>query len=103
MMPRMDGQQVLKHIRALEDQHRVEPAKAAKVIMTTALSDPQNLIEAIPRCDAYLTKPVDRADLMFHVRKFGLMCARPDNTSKERPTGPGTPWGKEEKDMPWVG
>jgi CheY-like chemotaxis protein len=29
--------------------------------------------EAVPRCDAYLTKPIDRADLMFYIKRFGFM------------------------------
>jgi two-component system chemotaxis response regulator CheY len=73
MMPKLDGQAVLKEIRAMEDQRRVAPGKEAKIIMTTALSDQQNLVEAVPRCDAYLTKPIDRADLMFYIKRFGFM------------------------------
>lgn len=73
MMPKIQGQTVLKEIRALEAANGVPPARETKVIMTTALNDPKNLMEAIPRCDAYLTKPVDRGDLMFYVKKFGLL------------------------------
>jgi two-component system chemotaxis response regulator CheY len=73
MMPKLDGQAVLKEIRAMEAQRRVAPGKEAKIIMTTALSDQQNLVEAVPRCDAYLTKPIDRADLMFYIKRFGFM------------------------------
>jgi len=73
MMPILDGQAVLKQIRALETEHRVPAGKEVKVIMTTALGDKLNIVEAIPRCDAYLTKPIDRAQLMFYVKKFGLL------------------------------
>jgi two-component system chemotaxis response regulator CheY len=76
MMPKLDGQALLKEIRALEVEHRVAPDKGAKIIMTTALNDQHNVVEAIPRCDAYLTKPIDRAQLMFYVKKFGLLDRR---------------------------
>lgn len=73
MMPLLDGQAVLKGIRALEAQHRVPSGKEAKIIMTTALGDQHNLVEAVPMCDAYLTKPVNRADLMFYMKRFGFL------------------------------
>jgi two-component system chemotaxis response regulator CheY len=73
MMPNIDGHQVLKEIRALESQHAPASAKVAKVIMTTALGDKLNLVKALPHCDAYLTKPIDRTQLMFYIRKFGLL------------------------------
>ena len=73
MMPILDGQAVLKGIRDFEAQHRVPSGKEAKIIMTTALGDQRNLVEAVPRCDAYLTKPVNRADLMFYVKRFGFL------------------------------
>jgi two-component system chemotaxis response regulator CheY len=72
MMPKIDGQTVLKEIRAMEDERQVAPGKGAKIIMTTSLDDQNNLVEAIPRCDAYLTKPIDRANLMFYVKRFGF-------------------------------
>ena len=77
MMPMLDGQAVLKEIRAIEDRNGVPSGKGAKVIMTTALSDSENLLQAVPRCDAYLTKPINRSDLMFYIRKFGLL--QPDS------------------------
>jgi two-component system chemotaxis response regulator CheY len=73
MMPKLQGQTVLREIRALEAEHSVVPGMETKIIMTTALSDKENLVEAIPRCDAYLTKPIDRAALMFYVKKFGFL------------------------------
>jgi len=73
MMPKIEGQAVLKEIRTLEDAHGVAPGKRAKIIMTTALSDQHNLLEAIPRCDAFLSKPIDSGDLMFYVKKFGFL------------------------------
>ena len=73
MMPLLDGQAVLKGIRALEAQHRVPSGKEVKIIMTTGSGDQRNLVEAVSRCAAYLTKPVNRADLMFYVKRFGFL------------------------------
>jgi CheY-like chemotaxis protein len=78
MMPKLDGQTVLKEIRALEAEHSVASGKEAKIIMTTGLNDQRNVVEANPRCDAYLTKPIDRAKLMFYVKKFGILDRRTD-------------------------
>jgi two-component system, chemotaxis family, chemotaxis protein CheY len=84
MMPIMDGQTTLKKIREFESENNVPTAKAVKVIMTTALGDKDNVIEALPRCDAYLQKPVNRLDLLFYVKKFGLMRAADAEEAAER-------------------
>jgi two-component system chemotaxis response regulator CheY len=72
MLPEKDGQAVLREVRALEASRGI--ATAVRVIMTTALSDKGNLLSAIPNCDAYLVKPVDRNDLMFYLRRFRLIA-----------------------------
>lgn len=77
MLPEKDGQTVLKEVRALEAGRGIAPGKGSRVIMTSALSDKVNLLSALPLCDAYLVKPVDRNDLMFYLRRFGLITSRP--------------------------
>src|ERR1035437_5036044 len=47
MMPEMDGHEALKRIRKLEDGAQIPPEKRAKVIMTTAHADRDNVLEAI--------------------------------------------------------
>jgi len=74
MLPGMGGQQVLAEIRAMEELIVPPPVKTARVIMTTALSDKENIMMALPQCDAYLVKPVQRSDLMFYLKKFGLVA-----------------------------
>jgi two-component system chemotaxis response regulator CheY len=105
MMPRRDGQSTLKEIRSLESQHGVAKADEVKVIMTTSLGDKDNLVESIPRCDAYLTKPIDRTQLMFYVRKFGLMSPEEaqKNAEREEKRREARPWDHKDKDLPWVG
>jgi two-component system chemotaxis response regulator CheY len=46
MMPRMDGQEALKRLRVYEREVGVKPSDEAKVIMTSVLDDPKNVIEA---------------------------------------------------------
>ena len=46
MMPEMDGQEALKRIRQIERLSERSGPDEAKVIMTTALDDPKNVVEA---------------------------------------------------------
>jgi CheY-like chemotaxis protein len=101
----MDGQEVLKQIRALEKEFDIPPEGTVKVIMTTALDDRANLAQALPRCDAYLTKPIDKTQLMYYIRSFGLLDADSADEAREkerkRHAHEGESTGNDE--MPWVG
>jgi two-component system chemotaxis response regulator CheY len=73
MMPEMDGQQALQEIRALEEAQGVLGSSGAKIIMTTALDDPKNVVAAFSGlADAYLVKPIDKARLLEELRKLKL-------------------------------
>ncbi len=104
MMPQLDGQGVLRALRAYEEEKKVDRKKLARVIMTTALGDKLNVIEALPRCDAYLQKPIDRKELLFYIKKFGLMSAAEQQEMAEREAKRQATAGLPEatKDMPWV-
>jgi len=74
MMPEMDGQAALKRIRQLEDEAGIEAQERAKVIMTSALSDKGNVLEAIrSQCDYFLVKPIDGRALLEELRRLGLI------------------------------
>jgi two-component system, chemotaxis family, chemotaxis protein CheY len=74
MMPEMDGQEVLKRIRDMEEAEGLLAGKGVKVIMTTALNDPKNVMKAQYQiCHAYLIKPIDKAALLGHLTSFGLI------------------------------
>jgi two-component system, chemotaxis family, chemotaxis protein CheY len=65
MMPEMDGQEVLTEIRKMEKAKGIFPSEAAKIIMTTALSDPKNVMQAFKgQCEAYLVKPFKKDKLL---------------------------------------
>ena len=76
MMPKMDGHEALKRLRELEREMGVKPANEAKVIMTSVLEDPKNVIEAYygGSATSYLIKPIDREKLEDELERLG---ARP--------------------------
>jgi two-component system chemotaxis response regulator CheY len=70
MMPEMDGQQTLKAIRALEER---DGRSGAKILMTTALQDKDNILRAFrEQADGYLVKPIQKAKLLEYLRLFDL-------------------------------
>jgi len=74
MMPEMDGQTALKHIRDLEEARGILSTNGTKIIMTTAFGDVKNIMAAFHSlCDAYLVKPISRVKLLEALRKLGLI------------------------------
>jgi two-component system, chemotaxis family, chemotaxis protein CheY len=74
MMPEMDGQAALRNIRAHEDARRIPFPNRAKIIMTTALSDRENVMKAREQlCDYFLVKPVQKGKLREQLRKLKLI------------------------------
>uniref|UniRef100_A0A7C4EJI2 Response regulator n=1 Tax=Fundidesulfovibrio putealis TaxID=270496 RepID=A0A7C4EJI2_9BACT len=75
MMPEMDGQTALKRIRAIEREKDIAPQDEAKVIMTTALDDPKNVVEAYYKGGAtsYVPKPIDKQMLLHLLKNLGLI------------------------------
>lgn len=75
MMPNMDGHEALTRIRSIEKDRDTPPEKLTKVIMTTALSDPQNVVKALYRGGAatYIVKPVEKDRLLEELRRMGLL------------------------------
>lgn len=65
MMPNMDGQEALTHIRQVESENGIAPGDGAKVVMSTALSDAHNVLKAFNgQCEAYIVKPVTREKIL---------------------------------------
>lgn len=74
MMPGLDGQKTLKEIRRLEEERGIRRSDGSKIVMTTALSDIQNMWQAFnEQCDAYLVKPIKREVLMEQLRTLDLI------------------------------
>ena len=75
MMPELDGQEALREIRVLENKHEIDIANKVKVIMTPALEDQKNVIEAFYKGGAasYIVKPINKQKLLDEIRKLGLI------------------------------
>ena len=74
MMPFMDGQEVLRHIRNEEADRSLPPVSTARIVMTTALKDVRNVSDAYYNlCDAYLVKPIDKARLLGELHRLDLI------------------------------
>jgi len=74
MMPEMDGQQALREIRLLEETRGVASSRWAKIVMTTALGDKNNVLEAVKgKCDAFLVKPIQKARLLEELLRLKLI------------------------------
>lgn len=74
MMPKMNGQEVLKAVRRLERELEVAEQNEAKIFMTTALDSPQNVVEAYYRggCSGYLVKPIKKQQMLELLKENGL-------------------------------
>ncbi|MBD1210852.1 MAG: response regulator [Ignavibacteria bacterium] len=74
MVPEISGQDVLKNIRALEQQYDDDSLITTKIIMTTALGDFNNVKTAFKQqCEAYLIKPLDRDKVLNTLQGLGLI------------------------------
>ncbi|MFO7850406.1 MAG: response regulator [Spirochaetia bacterium] len=74
MLPKMDGQKVLKEIRSIEEERGIFGNNGAKIIMTTALGDAKNVLNAFrSQCEGYLQKPISREHLMRQLKDLELI------------------------------
>lgn len=75
MMPKLDGHEALARIRSVEKERKVPPQEAVKVIMTTALGDPKNVVKALygEGAGSYLVKPIEKQKLLEELRCLGLI------------------------------
>ena len=75
MMPRMDGQEALRRIRALEQERGIYGDAEAKVLMISALDDPKTVIDAYYQGGAtsFVAKPIVKESLLNELGAFGLL------------------------------
>ena len=74
MMPDLNGHNVLVKIREFENEKGVGGLKGAKVVMTTALSDAKNVVQAFKeQCEGYLIKPVTLTALQEKLEELELI------------------------------
>jgi len=74
MLPKMDGQTLLRKFREIEKENNVTGSQTSKIIMVSALGDAGNVMEAFKnQCDGYLTKPYNRKKLIDELKKLELI------------------------------
>jgi PAS domain S-box-containing protein len=79
MMPRMSGIDVLKRLRADEKTRHIP------VVMITALSGAEDKVKAIEAgCDDFITKPVDRHELLVRVESLLRIKSLHDEVGEAR-------------------
>ena len=70
-MPFLDGMGVLRLIREMEKQKKIDEKAWSKIIMTSALHDKKTLDNAFYiGCDAYLAKPIELQNLLATIDKL---------------------------------
>jgi len=72
IMPEMDGQETLRRMRAMEKIKGVSEARKSLIIMTTALSSPTDMMDALLEGDSndYIVKPVEEEHLQAMLAKY---------------------------------
>jgi two-component system chemotaxis response regulator CheY len=73
-MPKMDGVEAVKQIRALETGDGVLSTNGVKILMVTTVENPKQVVGSFHAlCDGYLIKPIETADLLGEMRRMGLI------------------------------
>lgn len=75
MLPRMDGQQVLKAIRRIEQERGIMGPEQVRIIMISALGDFANVSQAFTSaCTSYITKPILPDKITAELEKLGIVA-----------------------------
>lgn len=71
IMPKMDGHEVLRLIRSIEEGRGLA---ASRIIMTTSMDDAKEIMSSFKnQCDGYLVKPISSEALVKLLLEFNLM------------------------------
>ena len=74
MMPKMNGREVLAAIRKIEEEDGIDELDRVKIVMTTAIDNPEEDINEINgQCDAYLSKPIDKEKMLVQLVSLGIL------------------------------
>jgi len=74
MMPKMNGHETARRIRAIEKERGIDHGKRVKIVMLTSLNSPKDAMESFctAQSAAYLVKPVSKEKLAGVISKLGL-------------------------------
>ena len=74
MMPKFDGQDVLKKIRSFEEARDIWGRAGVKIVMVTALDSPEEIMTAFKsQCEGYVTKPIEKEDLFTVLKRLEVL------------------------------
>jgi two-component system chemotaxis response regulator CheY len=74
MLPKLNGQQVLKGIRKIEGDKGILGPDAVKILIISALGDFESVTEAFSsQCTSYITKPIDADKIVEELRNLELI------------------------------
>lgn len=74
MLPEMDGQEILRKFRKIEEDMGITGLDVVKVLMVTALGDKDNIMNAFKSgCEAYIVKPIEKNKIINEIKKLGLL------------------------------
>ena len=74
ILPKMDGQQVLKGIRKIEKERGIIGPDAVKIIMISVLGDFENVSEAFSaQCTSYITKPINADKIVAELKTLEMI------------------------------
>lgn len=89
LMPELDGLAALMRMRGLENDLEIKEPCRARVIMTTALADLENVKAAIRgNCQGYLLKPITQLALLEKLRSLGLISSSQPPEREDAETAP---------------
>lgn len=74
VMPGLSGHEVLHELRTLEADWKIRPQDEARIVMTSVLEDPHNVIKAYNEgwATSYLVKPISKKALDEEIARLGL-------------------------------
>jgi two-component system, chemotaxis family, chemotaxis protein CheY len=74
MMPEMDGNEVLRNIRAREKENVKRKIKTTSIAMATSLGDNRSVIGSFrEQCDGYIVKPYSTESILRDLRRAGIV------------------------------
>ncbi len=72
-MPDMDGIQVLKQIRTMEQEKEIPKSKQVKIMMVTSHTDKDTVVESMKAgCNNYIVKPFDKDRVVQKMQNLGF-------------------------------
>jgi len=74
IMPEIDGIEVTKTIRSLEQEHGISEKDRVRIIMSSAVDQGSEIMKAYTNgCDSYMIRPCLRECYRKEIQNFGLL------------------------------